>query len=464
MVKMGYEDPTEEETKTPQEPPIEATPEDAKETEEPAADPKKKKEETEEPAKPAEPKSRVQFDDEEATRIAEEAARKAVERSERTKEPAKPEPAPTPVSALTARQQRTLQVIQEMQENDPDYQGVPLVNQLNRFYALERDYIARWQKDNPGQKFNRSADEHNDFFATSMPDYTDDAYEDARARLEEKRIAEVESRVRGEVSEVKHANVLREEMPRIQARIHDEMATLASLVDPEISKIVVQNGKPVLNREIVDQMKEVDPLAHRVLSIESTRQQAVLTEMEMLYQFPGQYKFDGNKEVRLPNGDVIYPHREVDAFLGKLEQDLQARPANSTRRQGKQFLSSREYAQEIENIRKTSPGTTEAAKRIASELDSKYWTVDPEFFARSYTEHLAEKVKTELSELKSIVSAKPKGAQPTTKEGEAAAKPATKKPTGPTLPQPSDKTNPAGDSSKKGYDLGEQIDKKMWGL
>lgn len=482
MARMGFADAVETVVAEPKQPPKQEEevkePEPEKQKEEPDAkvEEEKKEPEVKEPAPAAAVTpgvERIEFDKAAAPDPVEQAAAKAAERiaaAIKPTEPTAPTP-PQPETALTPRQERTLAIVREIQAGDPEYKDVPLVNQVMSFWQKEADYIAQWQRENPGRRFNKNEEEHSPFYAEAMPDYSDDAFEDARTRLEDKRIAQTEQALQSKVAELEHQTKMREEMPRIQERVHEDLSILAAEADPEIAKLVVKDGKPHLTAEAVAKMKEVDPIAHKVLSIESTRLQAVVGEMELMHAFPGQHKFDANKAVTLPNGEVIYPHREIDRFYTKLEDDLASRPSNSTLRAGKRFIRQADYLAKEKEIVDTSKTRQEAERRLKSELDDRAWCIDPRFFAQSYREVVAEKVRSELKDWRGVTKSNGAAATESTPEEktekvekEETAKTSTKKSSPASLAQASDKTKAVDGTKAHLAERDAAIDSAMWGI
>lgn len=468
MAKMGFEPA---EPKKVAEAPKEAPKEPESEPEEPEAEPVKEPEKVAEPAPEELPIAAtaevkpIQFDDEAASRIAEHAATKALEAARKpVQEPSVPK---APTSGMSARQQRVLATLKEMQENDPEYQGVPLVRQATDFFNREAAYVANWQREHPGEAFRREEEEHTEFYTANMPNYTDDAYEEAQARLVENRIKQAMEPVQKELQAIKHESRTQKMMPDIQARVMHDLGSLAAQSDPEVEKLVVKDGRPVLTKEVVEKMKEMDPITHHVLSAESTRLQAVVTEVEAMYAFPEQFQFDPDKAVLLPGGETVYPHREAERFMDELEKDLESRGPTKTMRDGKRFMRQNDYNAAAKEIIASSKTQDEARRRLRAELDTKAWTVDPRFFAQVYTQHLAERVKGRVKELKSLAGhngATPKGTQSAKSTEGGQAKPAAKKPSPPSLPQASDKVKTPDNGIGNAQDRDAAIEARMWGF
>jgi len=421
---------------------------------------------------PAPPKE-IKFDHELATEIASKAAAEAAARTA-TEMTARqtPEPVPeqeTEEEKLTPRQRKQLSVLREIQEGDPEYKDVPLVNQLKTFWQKEADYVAQWKKEHPGETFERSGDEHSQFYAEVLPSYSDDAYELAVERLQEKKIEQARREMRREVDELRHTQRLQAEVPRIAAVANAHMAELAGDVDPEIDKIVSKDGRRSLTHDDTLKIKEANPIAHRLLALNSEKLRLVVTELEAMTAFPDQVKFDPSKSVELPDGTVFLPHAEIDRFGTLLEQSLAKQPPEKTMRDGKRFVTQSQWMDEEQRIRKQHKDAKSARKAIQDQLESKCWVVDAPLFEQEYRKAMAEKIRKELNEWKSLVASSttqsatqstPSQPKPTPPKPQAEAS----KPKPPSVSSSSDRTNASGTSKAGAADSSALIDQRMWNL
>jgi len=97
-------------------------------------------------------------------------------------QPAQPAPKPAESeSALTAKDKSKLAVFKEMAKSNPELATLP--GQFEAFVKAEKDYVAKWTAENPGKKFDPTADDHSEFYDEHEPQYDPDEYVEAKASM-----------------------------------------------------------------------------------------------------------------------------------------------------------------------------------------------------------------------------------------------------------------------------------------
>jgi len=137
--------------------------EDKKEKPEPVkkpADVEPKKPEVRKPEeKPAPVIDTAKLADDVAERLAAKAAKQ------------QPEAKADPDADLTAGDKHALRVAKFMAEQSQDMKGRE--GEYRAFLKAEKDYLAKWQRANPGKDFDGEDDEHEEFYSTSTPSWSD---------------------------------------------------------------------------------------------------------------------------------------------------------------------------------------------------------------------------------------------------------------------------------------------------
>ena len=85
-------------------------------------------------------------------------------------------------SGLSKKDADKLRVFEEMAKEKSDEYG-DLPAQFKAFVAKEAKYKAAWEKKNPGETFDPSSDDHEEFYEQNEPQFEQDDYVDARAEL-----------------------------------------------------------------------------------------------------------------------------------------------------------------------------------------------------------------------------------------------------------------------------------------
>lgn len=165
----------------PKETPAEDPPKDPEPEDKPAKPEKKAEEESKEVEKKPKRKPRVEPEDEEddvADRI-EKGFEKVAKKLEKQ---APKEEKPSDSNSLSKRDADKLRVFEEMaKEKSDEYGNLPA--QFKAFVAKEAKYKAAWEKKNPGETFDPTADDHSEFYEQNEPVFEQDDYVDARAEL-----------------------------------------------------------------------------------------------------------------------------------------------------------------------------------------------------------------------------------------------------------------------------------------
>lgn len=386
-------------------------------------------------------------DDDRIGRVAAETAARTASEIINKAKGTRDEETPSSGQPLTRQEQRDVETLKWMQENNPDYKGKDLVSQAKEYWTFRNEYEAAWRKDNPGARFNPKDDEHLEVLAKRAPDYDDRDFYDARVELGSRPISEENKQLRLRVKRMEDEARKSQVMPKIQANSSKALADIAAGVADEI-KAVVKEGDEFMSHDKAEKLKEVDPIAHRVLSQSAGHSFAVVSTIHQIYQLGDQIEWDSTNPV----------HAEIER-VGKGLEDRLAK--SKTVQDGKRFLRQSDYADELSKVDKLP---TELKPDGYRRVKERFFTVDENLLVNEYVKEESKKVKKEIQAWRDATSpGKPaKTETPPKDDADPPAKPSLSKPKPPSSASPgSDRTNPSGSSGNSKADRDAAIDQAM---
>jgi hypothetical protein len=450
---------------------------------EPVVEPVKEPEPPKEEKKPSAAATAV-LDEERIERMVAVEADQAVRRAEEARKPAPVVPAaPAPdtfEANLPAVYKRDLNVLRRLEQGDPSYKGI--AGQMLDFYRREGDYIAKWERDNPTQEFNPEAEEHAGLYA-QQPKVDDDVVEATRenmllerAKAEAKAEALKEAAVlKEEVEGHRFEQAMKESAPAIQAVADGAVVALITMADPELAKAIPADKR--LNEGVVAKMEEADPVAFEIVNEEAEHLRVLTTELERLTRFAGKYEERPGGYVKLAsNGQMIYPHQELQEFAVNLETELSKMPKDETVKDGKRFMTQATLYDRLSKIRGSNlPDNQKAAAE--RDLIEGVWTVGTREILSGITAARAEKAKARIEKINTladkrakkngVVAGKPTPETPKEQEQEQEQEqvktPAAPSSNGaPVTVSSSDRTKTAPSTPNAGNLSSEQVQRSMW--
>lgn len=298
-----------------------------------------------------------------ATLAAEAAARvHASQKKEEPKKDVEPE--------LPPGEQRKINTLKHMETMYGDkYAGA--VRRYQTAQTKLKNYASQWEKDNPGKRFDESAEEHEQFFADNdLFEFWDaDDFDEARIDLiaEKKGQAKAEERnreINAKLSKLERAERLREEAPKVRETQIKAAGFLWKNFGEQYAEVMGEKG---WNKEKSEELAKADPVgySHRFAVAKDFDREA--GEIYKLYN--GLVDFN-------PKDDV---HKEITDFYMRFESAMLKAPADiRTNQEGKTFMSSKEYYALPEDKR------------------DRYWTftADDVIFKRAQT--LAKEVESSI--------------------------------------------------------------------
>lgn len=257
--KKEEEKPAEEKAETPEEKPVK------KAKKEPAEEPE---EEQDEP-KPRPRKRTAPADDGDKL---EKAVEKLAEKITKRQEPAKES---TTLSKADVEKRR---VFEQMAKDNPDeYAGLP--EKFEKFVSQESKYKSKWEKENPGERYNPDDEAHSEFYDKYGIEYDNDAYVDARVELKSSEKLDTFAKKQQEQQE--------------RARREQEIAQRAERMTADIPKLL---AKEVTGQDVdLDALESEDPVAAQFISMALRGANTLVSELTILAANPLKLDVKGNE-------------------------------------------------------------------------------------------------------------------------------------------------------------------------
>ena len=371
--------------------------------------------------------------------------------------PAQP-PAETP---LDDEDQERLDGLARMEAEGTAPKGI--IVQTQAFWEAEDAYIAAWEKENPGDTFNADALEHADFYANHEPAYDEKALKKAiKANfLEsvEKSVIEKQEKKRAERELEQKA---KDHAPKVATAINEAMAGM--IADAGFKDIIEVDGKLKLDDAAYKALEAESPAINQILLEEAEPLAIQIREIENFREFGAQYQNDPSFAVRNSRGEHILPHRMLSEFTRDLEAEMANLPPEKTVRDGKRFVTHREYMQQCRSIY-DSKGTEEQKQDAVNRLNENYYTIAYEDLKRALVVKYSNRATARIEQIggrkKAPASATPPQTPP---KKEAGNPPPTPTPTvkAPSL-SPSDSVDTSKKPSSTGVITEQQVVTKFFG-
>jgi len=190
-----------------------------------------------------------------------------------------------------------------------------------------QEYTKTWAKENPGQKFNPDAEEHNEFFARIEPEVDEDDWVDAKANLRARDIsAQAVKPLNEKLQKMEQDRARTALEPFVRQKQLESVGMLLNEFDPEIA---AELNKP----DGAKALAEKDPITAGILNHTAGVLFALSAEVVRLHDPGAGVEFDGR------NG----AHKEIADFILEQEQRIARMPAEDRARDGKRFIGRLAY-------------------------------------------------------------------------------------------------------------------------
>lgn len=249
------------------------------------------------------------------------------------KEPPKEEPKPEPrpqFTHLPPDVQRQLTVLQKMETMYPDrYKDI--TNKYATNVKAVSDYQEKWEKENPGEKYDEKDEEHNAFFEKHDVDWDDDDYTMALAEMvADRRVKDIEERTGKQLSELEQRDRARELWPKVFAEAKRVGKQVFNQLGGVFKDIIDDTGQ--VNRAVVQKISDEDPVGYEVAL-------PVVTQLENRAALNCQL-FDQLVKYDPKNAE----HRFISDFALASEKEMLALPREKqVNSEGQKFATSEQY-------------------------------------------------------------------------------------------------------------------------
>lgn len=291
--------------------------------------------------------------DPEAIRLmARDAAREALEAAEKpTALPAQPV---TGGYELNDEQKQMLPVLEQMErENPTKYAG--LASKTVKGWREMDDYRAKWQADNPGEKFNEDDGEYESFISEHFPDFDQTEYDRTETRL----IIRSEQEAFAKKQRIEEAQ--RQLPGKIQQSVNSAVQELVKEADPELAKVGLEK------------LPETDKIAADAIAEVNRELSPLIAEYEKLTHPDLGYKPSES------NGAYQF----LQDFASRCEAGIRAMPVEQQLDdQGRRFATTTEY------------------NAMSPERKANYWYLAPELVRFSLLRHFGQKAKDMIASRK----------------------------------------------------------------
>lgn len=295
--------------------------EEPKKEPEPApAEEKKPESEAKKPAKkPAEAKAEPKPEPLDYERIGKEVG-KAV------REATKPEErgAEAPPEQAQPDEAKTIRYLERMEQANPEkYKGI--ASKYSTGLKQSAEYQAKWEKENPGEKFDKADPQHDAFFEKNAVDWDDKDYIEAVADL---KADERTQKIRDEFAAKDRAARLEPEVRKASAE------TTRSLLEDVGGKDAASAINPdgSIDPEKWKAFAEAEPTKAEVLQRAALASRSITAEVENL--FNGTVKFDPSNKL----------HSDISNFALAAERSMLSQSEAARTQDGKVFVDAKTYS------------------------------------------------------------------------------------------------------------------------
>lgn len=179
--------------------------------------------------------------------------------------------------SLTKADVEKRRVFEQMAKDNPEeYAGLP--EKFEKFVAQESKYRAKWEKENPGERYNPDDESHSEFYDNYGIEYDNDAYVDARVEL---------------AAEKRFENFTkRQQEQQERAQREREAEQQAERMTSDIPKLL---AKEIVGKEVdLDALESEDPVAHNFITRAMGDANEMISELAKLSADPSKLDLKGN--------------------------------------------------------------------------------------------------------------------------------------------------------------------------
>lgn len=268
------------------------------------------------------------------------------------------------------REQRKLKVFEQMAESNSErYSGL-----AEKYKTAKRkfaEYAKKWEEENPGEKFDEDAEEHNETRdqLEAEIDYDEDDFDEAKVKLAlSGTIEEATKPLKEKLSKFEQREKLQAEAPKIIRARDDAGNFFWKQMDERFKDVVDEKGR--INLEVLDKLKAED---EDVYTEALNAVQAVETYAAEMYML-------GNRLVAFDKNNPV--HQKLSAFALAAEQDmLKASRDKQIDSEGRQFVTLKKYT------------------AMTPEEQADYWTYTPEDLNELMAQEIAKVAQAKINQI-----------------------------------------------------------------
>lgn len=278
-----------------------------------------------------------------------------------------PEVKPATGPELPPKEKRRYEVLKHMEKLQPEHKGIAERFRTNHFKLQE--YHAKWTKEHPGEEFDDTDPQHEEFFKSHDVDWEDEDYIEAAAdlRVESRRETDFKD-VNSRLSKFEKADKLRNSEPQILQQQNQAANVYWKIHGPEFEGIV--NEKGIVDQKKVAELATKDPVT-MPMRIEAAI--ALDNDVRVIYALMSELVDFNDKDPH---------HNELANFAHEAEQRLLQRPKeDQLDADGRAFATSVTYTAMSKEDRArhwTFSATDLAAIRAADNARKTKATIDAE--------------------------------------------------------------------------------------
>lgn len=254
-------------------------------------------------------------------------------------------PAPAPVvekpaekpEELSPTYKRDAAAYLELAKIDPEkYKGI--VSQLNKYDREFSGYKKKWEKENPGQKFDIKDTDHDTFVEANAPVIDDEDLQQAKLNVQTARaVAPLQEKLEKLEGERSRQTFEQQVQPKIAAATTSALGSAITAIDPELK------GDPA-DPEFLKKVETENPILAGAVTSASQEWLPIAHVAAQLYSPGGSKLYDEKNPV----------HQRLDQLVGRMESETASLPASETvDGQGRSFATVGQYAKMGAAERKT---------------------------------------------------------------------------------------------------------------
>lgn len=298
------------------------------------------------------------------------AAKTAMEMVSESKKPKPESKANDPMDSLPDEIRDQVPIFEVMEKRFPDkYKGIR--DRYVKTAAKTMEYKANWEKENKGQKFNGTDEEHNDFFADNAVKWEERDYQRAIAAMEsETVVAEERKRSEEKIRELEAKSLVGELEPAIRGRQAQVARGILKELDETYEGIITEDAR--LDKDKFEALKNSNPLAAKAIVSDLAPLAQFVRETEKLFHPSGHFKFDPANQV----------HQDIYEFAVAQEKAIKGLPsAQQLDADGRKFATKAEY------------------DALSPERLDDYWTINRNTLIALKSQSVSGILKEKLKEL-----------------------------------------------------------------